>query len=258
MSMIALSRAGATATVTLSRPEKRNSLTREFWAEMRDCLATLENDNETRVVVLTGAGDTTFCAGGDIASFKALKNEEERRAFQIDAMATFTAIERTPLVVIAAINGLAFGGGCELALACDIVVAADHAVFAMPEGALGLTPGFGVLRAPDVIGRHWTKLMVFAGERVSAAQALEIGLVQIVTTPDALMTRAHEIADRVATSGPLAQAAGKELINREIDPRGVDHSVDLLTMLQGSSESAEGVAAFLERRKPAFVKGKRP
>ncbi|GAM97760.1 enoyl-CoA hydratase [alpha proteobacterium U9-1i] len=255
--MLLVSREGATATLTLSRPEKRNSLTREFWAEMRACLSALENDGETRTVIITGAGDTTFCAGGDIASFKALKDEAERRAFQIDAMATFTAIEQTPLVVIAAINGLAFGGGCELALACDIVVAADHAQFAMPEAALGLTPGFGVLRAPDVIGRHWTKLMVFAGERISAARALEIGLVQIVTPADGLMARAKEIAARVAASGPQAQAVGKQLINREIDASGVDHSVDLLTMLQGSSESAEGVAAFLERRKPNFTKGVR-
>ncbi|MBX3509894.1 MAG: enoyl-CoA hydratase/isomerase family protein [Hyphomonadaceae bacterium] len=253
--MIQLMQDGPTAMLTLSRPEKRNALTREFWQDMRDTLHQLQRDGRTRAVIITGAGDAAFCAGGDIASFQALKDEAERRAFQADTMATFSAIEQTPLVVIAAVNGLALGGGCELTLACDIVLAAENAVFAMPEAALGLTPGFGVLRGPEVIGRQWTKLMVFAGERVDAAKALEIGLVQIVTPPDGLMARAHEIAQRVAAGGALAQRYGKELINRGIDPSGFEHSTERLTVLQGSGEAAEGMAAFLQRRKASFRSG---
>lgn len=252
--MIIAERAGAIATLTLARPEKRNALTREFWRDMRTLLAALEQDKETRAVILTGQGEA-FCAGGDIAAFQSLKDETQRRAFQIDAMQTFSAIEQTPLVVIAAVNGLAMGGGCELTLASDIVVAADSAVFAMPEASLGLTPGFGVLRGPDVIGRHWTKLMVFAGERLDAEKALHIGLAQVVAPRAELMARAQDVAVRVAATGALAQRYGKELINRGIDPTGFEHSTERLTALQGSGEAAEGVAAFLERRRPVFPGG---
>ena len=252
--MITHKRDGAVATLTLDRPGKRNALTRSFWSEMREALTGLERDRQTRAVILTGAGDVAFCAGGDITGFQALGNEDDRRAFQTDAMATFAAIEASPLVVIAAVNGVAFGGGCELALASDIVIAAEHAVFAMPEGRLGLTPGFGAIRAPDVIGRHWASLMILAGERIDAAKAVEIGLAQIIVPGGQLMAHAHELAGRVVVNGYLAQQVGKRLINLGTDRVGFDGSIEALTLLQGSRDAGEGVRAYLERRIPRFTK----
>lgn len=250
--MIDVQQDGPIAVVTLTRPDKLNALTQAFWPEMRETLAALVSA-KTRAMVLTGAG-TAFCAGGDIAAFQALTDEHARREFQADAMATFSAIEQSPVVVIAAVNGPALGGGCELALASDIVIAGDAAMFAMPESALGLTPGFGVLRGPDVIGRHWTKLMVFGGERINAAKAYEIGLAQIRAPDHQLMECARDLARRIAGMGPLALRYGKELINRGIDPTGFDHSTDRLTVLQGSADTVERVAAFLERRRTALRK----
>lgn len=243
---------GAVAILQLNRPHKLNALTGAFWAHMRSTLRTLEENRAVRVVVLTGAGDKAFCAGGDIADFQKLTTLEKRRAYQIDAMETFSAIETSPLPIIAAVNGWALGGGCELTLACDMAVASQNAVFGMPESALGLVPGFGVLRAPEVIGRQLTKLMVMSGERLTAMQALAAGLVQRVVPPGELMTAALDLAERIAANSSLAHAVGKKLINRGISRADFDYSVEALTVLQSSEDTREGIRAFLERRKPQF------
>jgi enoyl-CoA hydratase len=243
---------GPVAVVTIDAPEKLNAMGRTFWPEVRDALAALESDGHTRVVIVTGAGEKAFSAGGDIASFAELGGTQAKREFQRDCMRTFAALEESPLPVVAAVNGYAMGGGCELTLACDVVVAADTAVFGMPETAVGLVPGFGVLRAPSVIGRHWTKLMMFAGERVDAETALRIGLVQKVVPAAELMATAQEIAGRIAGNAPLAIAAGKALVNRGVDRGEFDHSTAALTTLHGSADAAEGIRAFAEKRAPRF------
>jgi enoyl-CoA hydratase len=240
------------AVLTIDDPAKLNAMGRTFWAEMREALATLEADGRTRAVIITGAGAKAFSAGGDIASFAELTDVTAKRAFQQDCMRTFAAVEETPLPVIAAVNGYAMGGGCELALACDVVVAADTARFGMPESAVGLVPGFGVLRAPAVIGRHWTKLMMFSGERVDADTALRIGLAQKVVPATALMDTAREIAVRIAGMAPLALATGKNLVNRGVDRGEFDHSTAALTTLHATADAAEGIAAFVGKRAPKF------
>lgn len=245
---------GAVAVLEMNRPDKLNAMGRTFWADLRTVLAQLENDARTRVVIITGAGDRAFSVGGDIASFAELKTLEQKRAFQADAMRTFAAVEDTRLPVIAAVNGWALGGGCELTLACDIVLASDKAVFGMPESALGLVPGFGVLRAPAVIGRQMTKLMVMAGERLNAEQALAAGLVQRVVPADQLLPEALALAERIAANSPSAHDVGKRLINRGVDRGEFDYSIEALTVLQSTADTAEGVAAFLEKRKPVFGK----
>lgn len=245
---------GHVALVEMHRPAKLNAMGRSFWADLRAVLERLEHDGETRVVVITGAGDKAFSVGGDIASFAELKTLEEKRAFQIDAMRTFAAVEDTRLPVVAAVNGWALGGGCELTLACDIVLASDKAVFGMPESALGLVPGFGVLRAPSVIGRQMTKLMVMAAERLDAEQALAAGLVQRVVPHAQLMSEALALADRIAQNSPYAHDVGKRLINRGVDRGEFDYSVEALTVLQSSADTAEGVSAFLQKRKPVFAR----
>ena len=243
---------GHVAIVEMHRPAKLNAMGRSFWVDMRTVLSNLEQDASTRVVVITGAGDKAFSVGGDIASFAELTTLEQKRAFQIDAMDTFAAVENTRLPVIAAVNGWALGGGCELTLACDIVLASDKAVFGMPESALGLVPGFGVLRAPTVIGRQMTKLMVMAGERLDAQQALSAGLVQRVYPAAQLMSEALALAERIAANAPSAHDVGKRLINRGVDRGEFDYSIEALTVLQSSADTAEGVSAFLEKRKPVF------
>jgi enoyl-CoA hydratase len=242
----------AIAVLTIDSPAKLNAMSRTFWPEVRDELAALEADGRTRAVIITGAGEKAFSAGGDIESFAALAGIGAKREFQQDCMRTFAAVEETPLPVIAAVNGYAMGGGCELALACDIVVAAENATFGMPEGAVGLVPGFGVLRAPSVIGRHWTKLMMFAGERVDAATALQIGLAQKVVPRADLMDTARGIAVRIAGMAPLALATGKNLVNRGVDRGEFDHSTAALTTLHSTADAAEGIAAFVGKRTPTF------
>jgi enoyl-CoA hydratase len=249
---LAICERNSVAIVQINRPEKRNALTAAFWSNMRTVLRALEDNRSIRVIVLTGAGQEAFCAGGDIADLQKLTTLEQKRAFQADAMQTFTAIEDCPLPIIAAINGWALGGGCELTLACDIAVASDKAVFGMPESALGLVPGFGVLRAPEVIGRQMAKLMIMAGERLNAQQALEAGMVQRVVPHGNLMPAVLELADRIASNSSLAHAVGKKLINRGIERADFDYSIEALTVLQSSDDTREGIDAFLQKRRPRF------
>lgn len=243
---------GGVAVLTIDAPAKLNAMGPTFWGELRSALAGLEGDGTTRAVIVTGAGEKAFSAGGDITSFAALTDVAAKRAFQQDCMRTFAAVEESPLPVIAAVRGYAMGGGCELALACDVVLAADDAVFGMPETAIGLVPGYGVLRAPAVIGRHWTKLMMFAGERVDAATALQIGLVQKVVPAAELMAAARKLAERIAAAAPLAIATGKALVNRGVDRGEFDHSTAAVTTLQATADVAEGIAAFAAKRPPRF------
>lgn len=243
---------GAVTVLQIDRIEKRNALAAAFWTDLRTVLAQLEHDARTRVIVITGAGDEAFCAGGDIADFAQLTALEHKRAFQADAMRGFAAIEESVLPVIAAVNGWALGGGCELTLACDIVIASQRATFGMPEAALGLVPGYGVLRAPHIIGRQMTKLMVMAGERLSAQQALEAGLVQRVVPHEELMPAALALAGKIAANSSFAHTVGKKLINRGIDRAEFDYSVEALTVLQSADDAREGISAFLEKRKPHF------
>lgn len=243
---------GAVALFVIDAPEKLNAMGATFWPELRDALSTCEADGRVRAVVITGAGEKAFSAGGDIASFAELGDATAKRAFQQDCMRTFAAVEESPLPVIAAVNGYAMGGGCELALACDVVLVADTARFGMPETAVGLVPGFGVLRAPSVIGRHWTKLMMFAGEKVDAETAVRIGLAQKVVPAAELMAEARKLAERMGAAAPLAVATGKNLVNRGVDRAEFDHSTAALTVLHSTQDAAEGIAAFVGKRPPRF------
>lgn len=247
-----LERRGPIAILTINRPAKLNAMRINFWADMREAFSRLEVDPGVRVVVITGAGDRAFSAGGDIVSFLALETLPQKRAFQVDVMKTFSVVENSPLPVIAAVNGIALGGGCELTLACDIVIASDRARFGMPEAALGLVPGYGILRAPQIIGRQMTKLLVFAREQLDAARACELGLVQRVVSHDDLMAEALRVAETIAESSPMALEVGKKVINRGVETSEFDYSAEALTVLQASDDAREGAKAFLERRTPSF------
>lgn len=249
---LAVTRNNHVARVVMDRPEKLNAMTPGFWADLRQVLDTLADDRDTRAVILTGAGEKAFSAGGDIVGFTQLKTIEQMRAYQIDAMSAFSHVEQSPLTVICAVNGIAYGGGCELALASDIVIAADTAKFALPEASLGLVPGFGALRAPDVVGRQMTKFLIATGDTIDAQRAFEIGMVQLVVPKSDLLTQAQAVAQRIAARSPLALSVAKRMINRTIDPASQDYSVEEITRLQASDDRAKGVEAFLARRTPVF------
>jgi enoyl-CoA hydratase len=242
---------GEVAVIWLDRPEKLNAMARGFWSGLRALLSELEAGGDCRAVVITGRG-RAFSAGGDIASFDQLDTEADRRGFQMDCMETFIAVERCPLPVIAAVNGLALGGGCELAMACDMVVAAASAQFGMPEANLGLIPGYGVLRAPAVIGRQWTNWMIMGGATVDAAGAAAIGLVQKVVADDRIVEEALEIAQRIAERSLAGMATAKALVGGGTSGERITESVEALTRLHASADGLEGRRAFLERRTPRF------
>lgn len=241
--MISVSLAADIASILLDRPKKLNALSRAFWDDM---VLVLEEvlDAGARVVVLAGAGETAFCAGGDIASFAALTTDAERHAFQVAAMRTFTALETLRIPTIAAVHGYAMGGGCELAMACDIVIAATDATFALPEARFGLVPGYGAIRGPAVIGAAMTKLMVYAGERIDAAAALRCGLCQRVVPNADLLTDANRIAAAIAAAPPEALAVGRRLMDLATDPASVARSIDEIAALHATPASRHAVAAF--------------
>ncbi|MFA6608976.1 MAG: enoyl-CoA hydratase/isomerase family protein [Candidatus Paceibacterota bacterium] len=230
---------GEISIILMNRPEKLNAMRRSFYRDLCKVISTLEHDGRTRAIVLTGSGDKAFSAGADISSFGDLKTLDDKLAYMTDAMAGFSAIECSTLPIIAAVNGLALGGGCEITLACDIVIASDKAVFGMPEVTLGLVPGYGVLRAPQVIGRQMTKLMVMAAERLSAEEALDVGLVQRVVPHANLMTTTLALAKKVASYSSLAHTIGKKIINRSVDRSAADFATIALAMLSGSEEAAK-------------------
>ena len=248
---LTLKREGPVAIVTLNRPEKLNPLGAAQFRGLSAVMPVLDHDGRTRVVIITGAGKA-FSAGGDIESFGDMNTLSKRRQFQYDAIAALATIERSPLTVIAAVNGWAMGGGCELAMACDITLAAESAKFAMPETALAMIPGYGVAKAAALIGRQMTMLMVTAGERLTAQRAYEVGLVQKVVPDDKLMEEALALAARVARNSPLANGVAKRVINRDGDQAALEHSLEATLVLAFSDDHREGVAAFLEKRPPVF------
>jgi enoyl-CoA hydratase len=243
---------GPVAVLRISRPGKLNALTAAFWPQLRTLLDAAVAHPAIRAIVLTGSGDRSFSTGGDIEAFAGLDSAAARRDFLDSCLRAFTAIEECRLPVIAAVNGWALGGGCELALACDIVLAAEHAAFGLPEASVGLVPGFGILRAPSVVGRQATKLMVLAGERLSAQRACELGLVQQVLPAAELVPAALRLGERIAGRAPLAVEVGKRMVNRGVDRGETGYGVEAVAMLYATRDAAEGIAAFTERREPRF------
>lgn len=240
------------ATIIINRPDKLNSMTSEFWGQLSGLFAELESGPDVRVVIITGAGDKAFSTGGDIVGFAETADICARRDFMKATMEGFAAIENSPLPVIAAVNGWALGGGCELTFACDIVIASETAQFGMPETGVGLIPGFGVLRAPSVIGRQWTKFMVFAGERLSADEAFRLGMVQRVVPAAELLPTAIELARKISAQAPVAVSSGKEIIGRGVDRGEARYAVEALAVLFSTRDAEEGFAAFKDRRRPLF------
>ena len=236
-------RADGTALVTLDRPAKLNAMSHAFFGEVPQVMERLDADPDVRVAVLTGAGDRAFSAGGDIDDFNRIEDiDGARRQIRI-ALEAFNAIERAETVVIAAVNGIAYGGGTELTLACDVALASSAARFAFKEVTWGLTPAFGLVRAPEVIGRAWTHRLALTGDVVDADTALRIGLVQEVCAPAALVPSALALAARMAAHPPLALTVTKRFVNRA-SHGGLHEAIEATALLMAAPERSERTRGF--------------
>jgi enoyl-CoA hydratase len=250
-----VAREGGVVVLTIDRPEALNALDVETLTELRNRLLEIREDGETRVVVLTGAGDRAFAAGADIKYMSGLAVEEAKRWGEL-GQNVGQLLETIPKPTIAAVNGFALGGGCELALSCDIRYAASTAKLGQPEVNLGIIPGWGgTQRLARVCGVGVAKELILTGRTVDAEEALRIHLVNAVFEPGALMEKTMETARGLTAKGPLALAAAKAATNHALQG---DHMQNLVSEAErfgelfASEDAREGMTAFVEKRKPRF------
>ena len=250
-----LERDGAVAIVTLNRPKVLNALNNQTLAELSACMATLKADESVRAIILTGAGEKSFVAGADINEL-ATQSPVEGQAHARRGQLIFDAIEQLGKPVIAAINGFALGGGCELAMACTIRLAADTARFGQPEINLGLIPGYaGSQRLPRLVGKGIAMEILLTGDMVSAPRAYEIGLGNRVVPAAELMTEATKLAQARAAKAPIAVRFIIEAVNQGLESpfaAGEYLETALFGTIASSEDMREGTKAFLEKRKPVW------
>jgi len=245
---------GPVAVLRISRPAAMNALNTDVLEDLEAALEVVEADPALRVAILTGEGNA-FVAGADIKEM-VTKTPLEARAFTQLGHRVFRRIEEMDTVVIAAINGFALGGGMELALACDIILASERARVGLPEVGLGIHPGFGgTQRLPRMVGRWKAKELILTARQLSAAEAREAGLVNEVYPPDALLEEARRMAHKIAGMGPVAVKLAKHVVNRgtEIDlDTALNYEIESVSLCFASEDRVEGLQAFVDRRKPEF------
>lgn len=243
------------ATLTVNRPAARNALDRATLAELKAAFEALATRSDVGVVLLTGSGDKAFVAGADIAAMRSLSPVEAREFARL-GQDVLALVESLPQPVIAVVNGVALGGGCELALACDLVVAAEEARFGLPEVSLGVIPGFGgTQRLPRLAGRNLAKELILTGEPISAHRAGEIGLVNRVVPRTQLLETARQLAATILSRSPVALGLAKSAVNRGLDldlTSAIAFEADAFSAAFASADQKEGMTAFLEKRKPSF------
>jgi enoyl-CoA hydratase len=255
-STIEIEREDSHATLVISRPKALNALNRATREELAAAIGELGTDDDIRSIIITGSGTRAFSAGADIAELAALEGAEAGAAQARHMIDILRQMNELPKPIIIAVNGYALGGGCELALAGDIVLASENAQFGLPEVGLGIIPGFGgTQRLPRQIGRTRALELILTGARISASQAAEWGLVNKVVPLEELMPTAHDIAGTIAEKSPLAIALAKRAVYK-----GLDTSLGAGTALEsalfgeavGSEDRREGTRAFLEKRAPEW------
>lgn len=256
---IRLDKSGNVATITIDRPKVLNAIRFQTMLEIQSALKDIEADETIRVVVLTGAGEKAFISGGDISIMARGQGYIETLSEVPKGQAVCSEIENFPKPVIARINGIALGGGTEVALSCDIRIAAETAIMGLPEIKLGIIPGYGgTQRLPRLVGMGKAKELVFTGDHITAQEALNIGLVNQVVPPDQLDEAVTKLAQRIAARAPVALHMAKVALNNgtQADLRtGLDIEARCFSLCFGTEDRVEGMNAFLEKRKPEF-KGK--
>ena len=242
------------ATITINRPDKLNALNGAVLAELATAMSALAADATVGVIVITGAG-RAFVAGADISEI-ATTDGAGLEAFARRGQGIYRGIERSKKPVLAAVNGFALGGGCELALACHVRVASTKARFGLPEVKLGLIPGYGgTQRLPRLIGRGPALKLILSGEPIDGLEAYRIGLAEILAEPDALMTVVRSFAAGILANGPVAVAAALEAVDLGLDKsldEGLSLEARLFGTLGGTADMREGTRAFVEKRPAAF------
>lgn len=253
---ILLEKQGSIATVTVNRPKALNALNAATLKELGQVFGELGADDSVSVVILTGAGEKAFVAGADISFMKDLSAIEARK-FALLGQEVFNTIENLPQPVIAAINGFALGGGCELAMACDIRLASENAKFGQPEVNLGVPPGFaGTQRLPRIVGKGRAKELLYTADMIDAQEAYRIGLVNKVTTVEELMGAAVKMAAKIASKGQVAIRLTKSAVNHGLEmdsARGMAYEAEVFGLVFSTADQKEGMTAFLEKRKPEFT-----
>lgn len=243
------------AILTFNRPKVLNALNSETLKEFESALCELENNENVKVIILTGAGDKAFIAGADIKEMKDMDPVQAKEFSQLGHRA-IGKLQEMEKPVIAAVNGYALGGGCEVAIACDFIYASKNAQFGLPEVTLGVFPGFGgTQRLIEFVGKPMAKEMIFTGKFISAEEANRIGLVNKVCEPENLMDEVLKTAKKIASNGPIAVRWAKSLINtaNEVDTKsGCKLESEMFGLIFATKDQKEGMEAFVNKRKPEF------
>ena len=241
--------------LTINRPDSLNAMNREVLIEFINGLKKIQSDKEIRVIIITGSGEKAFIAGADIKLMQKMNREE---AFEVAILGQELAnlIEKSKKPVIAAVNGYALGGGCEIALSCHLRIASDNAIFAQPEVKIGLLPGWGgTQRLPRIVGRGLANEIILTGRNVTAKEALDIGLVNKVVPQEELMNTCFDIANMILKNSPNAIAESIKLIRLAAGTKlkkGLAEEAKLFSELFETEETVEGLTAFVEKRPPKF------
>ncbi len=250
-----IERQDAVVLVSINRPKALNALNSEVLGELSQAFREFAQDKSVGAVVITGAGEKSFVAGADITQMKDF-NVLEGRNFAMLGQKVFNQVENLPQPVIAAINGFALGGGCELAMACDIRIAGENAKFGQPEVGLGVTAGFGgTQRLPRLVGRGKAKELLFTGDIIGAQEALTIGLADRVVPVAEVKTYALELARKILSKSPVAVQMTKAAVNKGLDmdlANGQHYEAEVFGLCFSTADQKEGMAAFVEKRKAEF------
>jgi len=242
--------------VTINRPKALNALNAATIYDLNGMFDELATNDDVKVVILTGSGEKSFVAGADITEMQPMSAIQGRNWAKL-AQAVFNKIENLPKPVIAAVNGYALGGGCEIAMACDIRVASEKAKFGQPEVSLGIPPGFGgTQRLARIVGKGRAKELLFTGDMIDAAEAYRIGLANKVTAAAELITEAKAMAQKIMSRAPIAVQVCKAAVNEGLDmdlESGVAYEAEVFGLCFATEDQTEGMSAFVEKRKANFV-----
>jgi enoyl-CoA hydratase len=242
---------GGIAYITINNPQKMNILDFDVYHGLFSAFKSIEEDDHVGVAILTGEGDKAFVCGQDISTFQ-VSDLREAKKFVRFCLKMFTELESLSKPIIAAVNGLALGGGTEILLACDIVVASEKARFGLPESGVGVAPLWGIIRLANVVGSHKAKELMMTGDMISAEEALRIGLVNKVVPHEKVLKVAEEIAGKILLKAPLAIDLIKSSINRGVLSEGASFTINSNKFFFQTEDLKEGVNAFLKKRKPIF------